>query len=207
MIDNIKWLGHSSVRIEKEGRYMYIDPWKLKDFSKKADVVLITHSHNDHCSPEDIALLLKEGTVVIGPSDALQKIRRGDKKTLLPGGNLDMGWVTIKGTPAYNIDKKFHPKSNNWLGYLLTFKDVSIYITGDTDVIPEMKNIKTDIVVLPVGGTYTMDAQQAATAVNTIKPKFAIPIHFGDIVGSSQDARTFASMVKGAEVKILEISK
>jgi len=115
--------------------------------------------------------------------------------------------VKIAGVPAYNINKRFHPKSNNWVGYVIKFADSSIYIAGDTDFIPEMKNIKADIVMLPVGGTYTMTAEEAAKAVEAIKPKIAIPIHFGDIVGSKSDAEKFSSLVKSAQVKILTPEK
>jgi L-ascorbate metabolism protein UlaG (beta-lactamase superfamily) len=203
MLDNIKWLGHSSVLIERDGKNIYIDPWKLKTAGNTADILMITHSHHDHCSPEDINKIAGKDTVVIGPADALSKVPTGDKRTLLPGREIDLGWVKITGVPAYNPTKSFHPKANNWLGFIIKFPDASIYVAGDTDLIPEMKEVKADIVILPVGGTYTMDAQEAAEAVNLINPKAAIPIHFGDIVGSRADAERFASLVKSAQVKIL----
>jgi len=203
MVENIKWLGHASILIEKDGKSIYIDPWKLKKVDKKADAILITHSHYDHCSIEDINKIVTDTTVVIGSPDSLAQVKKGNKKTLSPGGEIDLGWVKINGVPAYNINKNFHPKSNNWLGFVIKFKDGSIYIAGDTDFIPEMKNIKVDIAIVPVGGTYTMNAEEAAKAIDTIKPKIAIPIHFGDIVGSKADAEKFASLVKSAQVKIL----
>ncbi|MCM8758249.1 MAG: MBL fold metallo-hydrolase [Candidatus Omnitrophica bacterium] len=201
MEENIRWLGHSSILIEMEGKNIYVDPWKIKQ--GKADLILITHSHYDHCSPEDVNKIATEKTTIIATSDSLEKITKGIKKTISPGTEIDLGWVKIVGVPAYNINKQFHPKSNNWVGYVIKFSDTSIYIAGDTDFIPEMKKIKADIVIVPVGGTYTMNAQEAASAVNTIKPKIAIPIHFGDIVGSKADAEKFASLVKDVQVKIL----
>jgi len=207
MLENIKWLGHSSILIDRDGKNIYVDPWKLKTAGNKADLLLLTHSHHDHCSPEDIRKVSGNDTVVIGPSDAMAKVESGDKRTLLPGAEIDLGWVKITGVPAYNLEKSFHPKANNWLGFIIKFPDTSLYIAGDTDFIPEMKEVKADIVILPVGGKYTMDVEEAAQAVNAIEPKAAIPIHFGDIVGSKEDAERFASLVKSAQVKILTPGK
>jgi len=201
MIENIKWLGHASILIEKDGKVIYVDPWKLKN-GKEADLILITHSHYDHFSIEDINKIMGKETVLIGPKDVVSKMGKGI--SLLPGEKKQLDWVEIEGVFAYNIGKSFHPKESNNLGFLIKFPDASIYIGGDTDFIPEMENLKADIVILPVGGTYTMDAEEAAKAVNTIKPKFAIPIHYGDIVGSESDALKFKSLVKESEVVILK---
>lgn len=207
MEQNIRWLGHSSVLIERDGKNIYIDPWKIKSDKVKADLILITHSHYDHCSVEDINKISTEKTIIIATSDSLEKISKGIKKTISPGKEIDSGWVKIVAVPAYNINKQYHPKSNNWVGYIIELSDASIYIAGDTDFIPEMKNIKVDIVILPIGGTYTMNAMEAAQAVNTIKPQLAIPIHFGDIVGSKADAEKFATLVNVAQIKILQPEK
>ncbi|MGB9677401.1 MAG: MBL fold metallo-hydrolase, partial [Candidatus Ratteibacteria bacterium] len=166
----------------------------------------ITHSHYDHFSPEDINKIIDNNSVIIGPHDIF-KIRTGIKKEIKPGQEIDLNWVKIKGVPAYNINKNFHPKGNNWCGYIIEIEGNKIYIAGDTDFIPEMKNIVADIVILPIGGTYTMTAEEAANAVNTIKPKIAIPYHFGDIVGSEKDSKLFSSFILNSEVKILKIEK
>jgi len=201
MIENIKWLGHSSVLIEKEGECIYVDPWKIKR-GEKGDLILITHSHFDHCSPDDIEKVKKDETVIIGPSDAVAKVK-GNTREIKPGEEIDLEWIKIRAVPSYNINKNFHPKSNNWVGYIIQFSNQSIYIAGDTDFIPEMRGLEVDIAILPVGGTYTMNAEEAAEAVNNMKVRIVIPIHYGDIVGSRNDAEKFASCVKNAEVKIL----
>ncbi len=154
MLENIKWLGHSNILIEYAGKSIYVDPWKLKRVLNKADLLLITHSHYDHCSPEDIKKIIREGTVVIGPTDTLSKVQYGDKRVLLPGGTVNLGWIHITGVPAYNLNKPFHPKVNKWLGFILKLSDTSIYIAGDTDFIKEMNEVRADIVILSVGGTY-----------------------------------------------------
>jgi len=203
MLDNIKWLGHSGILIERDGKNIYVDPWELKTPLKKADIILITHSHGDHCSPADIKKIAVKDTIIIGPADALAKAQAANGKPLSPGKKIDLGWVKIDGVPAYNLTKPFHPKDKGWLGFIIKFSDASIYVTGDTDFIPEMKRIKADIVLLPVGGTYTMDGKEAAQAVNAMNPKAAIPIHYGSIVGAKAAADEFAALVKTAKVKIL----
>jgi len=186
---------------EKVGKFIYVDPWKIKR-EEKGDLILITHSHFDHCSPDDIEKVKKDETVIIGPPDAVAKVK-GNTKEIKTEEEIDLEWVKIKAVPSYNINKNFHPKSNNWVGYIIQFPEQSIYIAGDTDFIPEMRGLEVDIAILPVGGTYTMNAEQAAEAVNNMKVKVAIPIHYGDIVGTRNDAEKFASSVKSAKVKIL----
>jgi L-ascorbate metabolism protein UlaG (beta-lactamase superfamily) len=206
MVENIKWLGHASILISTGGKNIYVDPWKLIKDQPKGDLILITHPHYDHFSPDDINKIVGNDSIIIGPLDIL-KIKLGKKIEIKPGQEINLNWVKIKAVPAYNINKHFHPKGNNWCGYIIEIEGNKIYIAGDTDFIPEMKNIVADIVILPVGGTYTMTAEEAANAVNTIKPKLAIPYHFGDIVGSEKDAKLFSSFVLNSEVKILKIEK
>lgn len=203
MLENIEWLGHASVKISGE-KIIYIDPWNIKK-EDKADIILITHSHYDHCSPEDIERLRKEGTVVVAPQDCISKTGR-ETKVLQPGEKLTLGVVEIEAVPAYNLKKPFHPRTNQWVGYIVSMGGKRIYHAGDTDLIPEMEGIRADIALLPMGGTYTMDAQEAAQAANRIKPQIAaIPIHFGTIVGSERDAQRFKELCT-VEVKILSSS-
>jgi L-ascorbate metabolism protein UlaG (beta-lactamase superfamily) len=187
--EKIKWLGHASFRIEGSKSIVYIDPWKLKT-AVPADVVCITHSHFDHLSEEDVAKIRKPTTVIIGPADCKAGFGAAFKE-IVAGGSHAAGDITVEAVPAYNTDKEFHPRKNNWVGFIVTVDGVRIYHTGDTDMIPEMGDLKVDVALLPVGGTYTMTVQQAAEAAGKIKPKVAVPMHCGDIVGTLNDRDTF----------------
>ena len=189
LIEGIDWLGHASVKISKAGKVIYIDPWEVSD-TQKADIILITHPHYDHLSPTDVKKLQKPDTVVVVSKDGANKLS-GDVRPVSPGDKLSIGGVNIEVVRAYNTNKQFHPKSNNWNGYIIEIGGERIYHAGDTDLLPEMENVKADVALLPIGGTYTMDAEEAAEAANIINPKVAIPIHYGKIVGSKSDAQTF----------------
>lgn len=204
MVPKIDWLGHASFRIETEDRIIYIDPWKLKG-GKMADLILITHTHQDHFNEEDIRKISGPDTRIICTMDAKEGIRNLIKMS--PGERREEGGIMIEAHRAYNPSKKFHPKENNWIGYVLDIKGYRIYHSGDTDVIPEMDGIKDiDVAMLPVGGTYTMTPEEAAEAVSMIKPKKVIPMHWGDIVGSREDAEKFKKLAD-CEVEILDIQK
>lgn len=191
-VENIHWYGQAAFRVEDGEKQIYIDPWKLPSGKlRKADVILITHAHFDHFSPEDIEKIKKENTIFVAPKDVASKLT-GIIKTVAPNQSLEIGKIRISTVPAYNLKKNFHPKANNWVGYVITLNNgQTLYHAGDTDFIPEMKSLKLDIALLPCGGTYTMNAKEAAEAANTFKPKIAIPMHYGDVVGSDQDADTF----------------
>lgn len=191
-MEDIKWLGHASFKISGD-KVVYIDPWKLQGKNEEADIILITHDHYDHCSLSDIEKLKGKKTTVVAPPDAAKKIA-GDVRKVKPGDELTVKGIKIEAYPAYNLEKKFHPRANGWVGYVIEINGRRIYHAGDTDLIPEMEGIKADIALLPVGGTYTMDAMEAAEAANRIKPKLAVPMHFGAIVGSSKDAEEFKSL-------------
>jgi len=201
MTDNIHWLGHDSFRIDGE-KTIYIDPWKLKSDSPKADIILITHDHYDHCSPSDVAAIQKDDTEIVTVKDCLDKLS-GNLHSILPGEKIELGNIIVEAVPSYNIGKKFHPKSNNWVGFVVTVNNTRIYHAGDTDHIPEMKDIKCDIGLIPVSGTYVMTCEEAVEAVKDINPKIAIPMHWGDIVGGRKDAEYFKKHAS-CEVIILE---
>ncbi len=197
---HIHWLGHASFRIEDGATQIYVDPWKLPPNCPKADVIFITHAHYDHFSKEDIAKIAKEGTAFFAPKDVACQIK-GTVIAVTPGENYNLGELKVKTIPAYNIDKQFHPKENHWVGYVITLSTGQrIYHSGDSDFTPEMRAVVTDIALLPIGGTYTMTAKEAAQAANAFKPQAVIPIHWGDIVGTQKDADEFKKLFTGKTI-------
>jgi L-ascorbate metabolism protein UlaG (beta-lactamase superfamily) len=212
---NIKWLGHSGFLI-KNSKVIYIDPYNIDDDCEKADLILITHAHYDHCSIADIGKILKDGTKIVMPADCQSKLTRFNVRLKMDiaeeGKDLMFGNVKISAVPAYNIDKSFHPK-NEGIGYLIKLNDILIYHAGDTDVIPEMQKLtghknknKEFVALLPIGGRFTMSAEEAAEAAEIIKPSLAIPMHYGSIIGSQEDAEEFVELCKENKInaKILE---
>ena len=200
---NIEVLCHSSIKIESKGIKIYSDPFKIKEDLKDADIILITHSHYDHFSPEDIVRIKNKKTKIVITDDLVdQTMSLGfEKENLLvvsPNKIYNVLGILISTIHAYNINKKFHPKENNWVGYILELENRKIYIAGDTDITEENKNIKCDIALVPVGGTYTMTCFEAAELINTIKPEKAIPVHYGDIVGEKEDAINFKENVNNS---------
>ena len=199
---SIQWLGHASFKIRQDKTIIYIDPWKLKDSPKDATLVLVSHSHSDHYSAEDIGKVSGPQTKLIASADVVAKEKGGEAIT--PGVTIKANDVRITGVPAYNPSKQFHPKANNWVGFVIEVGGKRIYYAGDTDVTGEMKALKNiDVALLPVGGKYTMNADEAAEATKVMNPKQAIPYHYGDIVGSRSDADRFANLAAPG-VKILK---
>ncbi|MDI7275267.1 MAG: MBL fold metallo-hydrolase [Anaerolineae bacterium] len=200
MLKNIHWLGHASFRIGDD-KTIYIDPWQLKEF-QPADIILITHEHSDHCSPEDVRKLRGPSTTVIATGDCAAKLG-GDVLVVKPGDKVTVQGIAVEAVPAYNLNKSYHPKESGWVGYVLTVDGIRIYHAGDTDHVPEMDALKVDVALLPVGGKYTMTASEAAAAANIMQPRVVVPMHWGGIVGSRQDAERFCAECQVAS-RILE---
>lgn len=201
ILENISVLTHSSIKINKE-KVIYIDPYDIKENYNDADIIFITHTHFDHYSEADINKVKKEDTIYVAPRDVLERLINNnvdEKNTIVVVPNIDneinIGNIKFKAVPAYNVNKQFHPKENGWVGYLITIDEIKYYIAGDTDITEENKKIKCDVAFVPVGGTYTMTSDEAAKLVNIIKPKIAIPIHYGSVVGTKEDAIKFLNLL------------
>ena len=199
MLENIEVLYHSSIRIIKN-KVIYIDPFKIDKSYNDADIVFITHDHYDHYSEEDIDKVINENTTIIIPEELLTKIlRKGINKnaviTVESNKEYMVQGIKFETMPSYNVNKKFHPKENNWVGYIITIDEVRYYIAGDTDITEENRKVKCDVAFVPVGGTYTMSSEEAAQLINEIKPQVAVPIHYGSVVGTKQDAIDFIKLL------------
>ena len=199
MLENVEVLCHSSIRINKE-KTIYIDPFKIDKNYNDADIVFITHDHFDHYSEEDIDKVINENTTIIIPEELLTKIlRKGINKnaviTVESNKEYMVQGIKFETIPAYNTNKNFHPKENGWVGYSITLDDIRYYIAGDTDITGENRKVKCDVAFVPVGGTYTMDFKEAAQLINEIQPKIAVPIHYGSVVGTKQDATDFIKLL------------
>ena len=199
MLENIEVLCHSCIKFNKE-KVIYTDPFKINKNYNDADIVFITHDHYDHYSEEDIDEVKKDSTVIIAPEELLTKLlRKGFRQdfivTVEPNKQYMVEGIKFETIPAYNTNKQFHPKENEWVGYIIEIKGIRYYIAGDTDITEENKRVKCDVAFVPVGGTYTMDFKEAAYLINEIKPKIAVPIHYGSIVGTNHDATDFIRLL------------
>lgn len=195
MLENIEVLCHNCIKFNDE-KIIYTDPFQLKKEYHDADMILITHSHYDHFSEEDIKKVKSENTIICITEDLYDKtltlgFQRQNIVIVKPNNNYLILGIEIETIPAYNTNKKFHPKENDWVGYLLNLQGNTYYIAGDTDITDENKKVVCDVAFVPVGGTYTMDSKEAAELVNEIKPRFAVPVHYGSIVGEKRDAELF----------------
>lgn len=211
LLDSIEWLGHSGFRIRAGRALIYIDPYRVADDAPPADLILVTHGHYDHFSPQDVERLTKRDTWLVGPA-AVAERASGRVHSIAPGETLDdelVRGVYVRAVAAYNTSKRdpegrpFHPREARWVGYELNVHGERLYHSGDTDVIPEMDRVTgVDVALLPVSGVYVMTAEEAAEAARRIQPRVAVPMHWGEHLGTDDDARRFAERA-GVEVRIL----
>lgn len=196
---------HSSIKITK-GKTIYIDPFKIEKESHDADIILITHDHYDHYSSEDIEKVATNETIIVAPKTVKVLSKMRNVIQVEPNNAYEIEGIKVETIPSYNINKQFHPKDNEWVGYIIEIESTRYYIAGDTDITTENKQVKCDVAFVPVGGTYTMNYEEAAELVNTIKPKIAIPTHYGSVVGGKEDGDKFKELLN-SEIKCMIIIK
>lgn len=206
MLSGVEVLCHSSIKINKNV-VMYFDPYKIKNEEHDADIIFCTHTHYDHFSEEDILKVKNDRTIFVGTEDSyVNCIKLGfeDDRIIIvePNKQYEVLGIKFETVPAYNIDKQYHPKENGWVGYIVEVHDINYYIAGDTDLTPETKMVSCDVALVPIGGRFTMNAKEAASLINTIEPQIAIPTHYGEIIGTKEDAELFQKLVKeGIKIK------
>ena len=211
MLETITVNTQSSIRIAATEGIVYLDPLEIGDAPHDADFILITHDHYDHFSPSDIRKVAGGETVLVVPQKMekqAQELRGfvGSIVTVRPGEALTVKGLALETVPAYNNIKPFHPQSVGWVGYILITDGIRIYAAGDTDATRDNRRVRCDIAMVPIGGTYTMTAKNAAGLINEIRPAVAIPIHYGSIVGSAADAETFAELIDPEIRVVLKLS-
>ena len=210
MLKGIECLGHSTIKINKSNKIIYIDPYNIKNGLNDADYIFITHNHYDHFSEVDIKKVKNNETIIIITEDLYTNtLKLGFNGmniiTVKPNENYQVDGIKFSTISAYNTNKTFHPKENEWVGYIIELENSKYYIAGDTDITDENKKVKCDVAFVPVGGTYTMDFKEAAHLINEIKPKIAVPIHYGSIVGTDQDATDFVKLLRPDVIGVILI--
>lgn len=197
----------SSIKITND-QIIYFDPYKISEENHDADIIFITHDHYDHYDVESIKKVMKDSTKIVIPDmmapKVLENFSANNVVGVLPNEIYSINGLEVETIPSYNTNKNFHPKSNNWVGYILTINNERIYVAGDTDITEENKKVKCDIALVPIGGTYTMTSSEAAELINIIRPKTVIPTHYITVVGSRKDEENFISLIdNGIECKVL----
>lgn len=206
LIDKLHWLGHDSFRFDGPP-VIYFDPWKLDGQLPVADLVLVSHEHHDHCSPDDVQAIRGPDTVVVANAGSLEQLPGA--RVVRPGDRLTVAGIEIEAVPAYNNNKYrapgvfFHPQEAEHVGYIVTVEGVRLYHSGDTDHIPEMADFDCDVALLPVSGIYVMTAEEAAGAARAIQPQIVVPMHYGAGIGTTGDGERFAGLYDG-DVVILK---
>ncbi len=200
MLDSVAINHHSSIRISS-GKTLYFDPFCIDEATGDADIIFVTHDHYDHFSPEDIEKIMKADTIFVAPASTAAQIRGTfgipDERivTVAPGDKTEILGIPVEVIASYNPGKKFHPKANGWVGYVVTVDGLRYYICGDMDITEEGKAVKCDVLFVPCGGTYTMDYKEAAEFTGYVRPKCVIPTHYGDPVGEKTCGSAFAKEI------------
>ena len=195
-----EFLNHACIRFDFDGVVVYTDPFELNESRNDADIILITHNHFDHYSVPDLEKVIKDNTKVVVPekvnAEEVLKMRKNVTiLKVLPSDLYNVKDIKFETVPAYNVNKQFHRKEEGWVGYIIEFNQIKFYVAGDTDITEENRKVKCDVAFVPVGGKYTMNCEEAAQLVNEIKPKIAVPIHYGKVVGSIEDADKFMKLI------------
>lgn len=203
--NNIEINTQSSIKIKLD-RIIYFDPFKIDKDIHDADIIFITHSHYDHFDIESINKIKNDNTIIVVPSSMekeIKQIKINDYYLLNPNDEIVLGGISIKTVRAYNNDKPFHPKSNNWLGYIISYNNISYFIAGDTDMNSDNEKVKCDIALVPIGGHFTMDAKEASDLIKEINPKIVIPTHYGSIVGNMSDGDSFKEYLNKTNIDVV----
>jgi L-ascorbate metabolism protein UlaG (beta-lactamase superfamily) len=206
MLDRVTWFRQAALRWLDEERCIYIDPWGTPDDAQPADVILITHAHHDHFRPQEIERLSTPATKLVAPHDVAAELH-GDVTPVAPGESHEVGGLRLTTVPAYNTREEaldFHPKANRWVGYVLELGGRTYYHAGDTDHAPELSDVRSDVAFVPIGGHFTMNADEAAGLVRAMTPSLAVPMHYGFVVGSPSDADRFKEAAAPIPVQVLE---
>lgn len=205
MLDRFTWFKQSAYRWDGDGITVYIDPWGVPEGAPEADAIFITHAHDDHFQPDEVKRLTGSDTQIVAPRDIAADLS-GNVQAVAPGDTVEAGGIKGQAVPAYNIAEErleMHPRSNNWVGYVLQLGDATYYHAGDTDHVPELDSIDTTVAFIPIGGTYTMDVPEAVGLVKAMNPQLAVPMHYGFVVGTQEDAERFRKDADPVKVEIL----
>jgi len=206
VLERLTWFRQAAIRYAGEGMTIYIDPWGTGPEDPKADLILITHAHFDHLQPHEIERLSTPGTKLVAPRDVAKELS-GEVTAVAPGESHEVAGVRFQTVPAYNIVEErldMHPKANAWVGYVLELGGRRYYHGGDTDALPELESLQTDVAMVPIGGTYTMDYREAAGLVKAMQPKLAVPFHFGFVVCSPSHGELFRREAAPVPVELME---
>jgi len=207
VVKQLRWFAQSAFRLETAGKVIYFDPFRI-DVKDEADVVFITHSHQDHFSKADLRKVLTQETIIVAPASCESELRGFDNEKLLlqPGDTATVAGFPVQAVPMYNrVKTKFHPKEKRWLGYVVTIDGVRLYHAGDTERIPEMQEFRCDIALLPLGQTYTMNSvEEAAQAARDVRARIVVPMHYGFYEGKIEDIEILRELLK-EEIEVIRL--